>query len=840
MYNECRPGTKDVLCTMGLSKANKNIDCSLYVPIKALLTVKKLILLPLFVSMASCGGGGSSSDEGGNSDSPSNGLSRPSVTISSSLSEITRENSPKLASVIVDLMRTGRDIHGVWLSGSYFDNFTTGEESGNCEQGGSYRVSLSADRKRLSEHYDNCHMFDEASQQYITLDGDVQADFSGIEGNGNFTVEYIYSDYTTVIPSGEQETVSGVIEYRGNNIESAEFLPQISLTIQAINNWEGTLRAENFNFSITDTYNFLNGLSSAVDVSGKIEYEGFGTAQVLFSEEDSQILLSGNGPDMANVTLKYSAVDILFDAAGDGRSEYGLQIPLDRVDSIPFEGTAPSTPYVRSERIEDLVSTDFVSPQTSANFSVLPNFMDGGGHLIDFSLQVNEVRLQEDSYDSLAEPAEELPFEYTITQPRAGQFLIDTEGDLGADVVVFELSISGVNTIGNASESPLPATVYLYRDTDGDGIRDTSDDDDDNDGVPDSQDMLPKDPNETVDSDQDGIGDNSDPDDDNDGTDDVADFYPKDALCYAETDGDGERCWFHTIGTSAYSKIIDREGVVYYYMEDSVEIKRWDSRTEHFMESINLEPASVGSTGQLSELHYAEPQHALYIKYDDRVYSRIDLSAATLLEAFYLSGPSVEEEDYLYGMDFSENFVVILGQSGTNFRQYSYDLNGALMADHYLELDLYDSPQYRRVESAPFCTIGFKLDVETGGFVDLAAGSDFDGPCGYMQIQRGMNPIVSPDGSRAIISDGSLIDVTQEVVGKESISWRGSYIGWTKAGIFYYSSMEETLYLYNGDGELVDSQILEAKDYMTGMLINDEHLVWFDDILPVVIDLPLP
>ncbi|MCH7988822.1 MAG: hypothetical protein IID46_06670, partial [Planctomycetes bacterium] len=45
--------------------------------------------------------------------------------------------------------------------------------------------------------------------------------------------------------------------------------------------------------------------------------------------------------------------------------------------------------------------------------------------------------------------------------------------------------------------------------------------DSDGDGVPDSEDAFPDDPNEQSDNDGDGIGDNADPDDDNDGLTDV-------------------------------------------------------------------------------------------------------------------------------------------------------------------------------------------------------------------------------------------------------------------------------------------------------------------------------
>ena len=94
-------------------------------------------------------------------------------------------------------------------------------------------------------------------------------------------------------------------------------------------------------------------------------------------------------------------------------------------------------------------------------------------------------------------------------------------------------------------------------DSDNDGVFDSEDafpndpnetTDSDNDGVGDNSDDFPNDPNETVDSDSDGVGDNSDEfpndpnetaDSDNDGVGDNADEFPFDPLETTDTDSDG-------------------------------------------------------------------------------------------------------------------------------------------------------------------------------------------------------------------------------------------------------------------------------------------------------------
>ncbi|MDA8658167.1 Ig-like domain-containing protein [Flavobacteriaceae bacterium] len=76
-------------------------------------------------------------------------------------------------------------------------------------------------------------------------------------------------------------------------------------------------------------------------------------------------------------------------------------------------------------------------------------------------------------------------------------------------------------------------------DFDGDGIPNAIDPDDDNDGVPDSKDRFPLDPNESRDLDNDGIGDNSDTDRDGDGVSNTSDRFPDDPNESSDNDKDG-------------------------------------------------------------------------------------------------------------------------------------------------------------------------------------------------------------------------------------------------------------------------------------------------------------
>ncbi|MBU0910909.1 MAG: S8 family serine peptidase, partial [Gammaproteobacteria bacterium] len=116
---------------------------------------------------------------------------------------------------------------------------------------------------------------------------------------------------------------------------------------------------------------------------------------------------------------------------------------------------------------------------------------------------------------------------------------------LTADTKHLDLRLTTRQENGNQMQQILPAVITIGanaggdNDVDSDGIPNQLDSDNDNDGIADTADAVPYDPNDSVDSDTDGVGNNADPDDDNDGVSDTHDAFPFDPNESVDTDSDG-------------------------------------------------------------------------------------------------------------------------------------------------------------------------------------------------------------------------------------------------------------------------------------------------------------
>ncbi|PKI17577.1 LamG-like jellyroll fold domain-containing protein, partial [Colwellia sp. 12G3] len=110
---------------------------------------------------------------------------------------------------------------------------------------------------------------------------------------------------------------------------------------------------------------------------------------------------------------------------------------------------------------------------------------------------------------------------------------LDLDNDGGLDFVTMHRGLSNNNKGEYLEITTLKQiadiNIDLFIDTDSDGVKDQLDNDDDGDGVSDTDDLFPKDANESVDTDGDGIGNNADTDDDGDGVLDTDDAFLLDA-----------------------------------------------------------------------------------------------------------------------------------------------------------------------------------------------------------------------------------------------------------------------------------------------------------------------
>jgi len=177
-----------------------------------------------------------------------------------------------------------------------------------------------------------------------------------------------------------------------------------------------------------------------------------------------------------------------------------------------------------------------VSPGSQTDRIFTGQLLTSGGSILSVTPAALETN------DSLTWDASAASFSFAATDNSEDGFSFTLSGDAclgvytpdGVQILVGpdykRIGLSGIN----------PNTMQACSlDSDGDGIPNNIDPDDDNDGVPDVNDDLPNDPNESVDTDGDGIGNNADNDDDGDGVADRFDDFPLNGNETVDTDGDG-------------------------------------------------------------------------------------------------------------------------------------------------------------------------------------------------------------------------------------------------------------------------------------------------------------
>jgi len=127
----------------------------------------------------------------------------------------------------------------------------------------------------------------------------------------------------------------------------------------------------------------------------------------------------------------------------------------------------------------------------------------------------------------------------SIVAGKTDDVFIDWSGDtLGVHIIAVRV-VPWFTEEDDPANNKGSVTIYVDRDSDGDGVVDREDVDDDNDAVPDRADAFPLNSEESVDTDGDRVGNNADLDDDGDGIFDVEDAFPLDANESKDGDQDG-------------------------------------------------------------------------------------------------------------------------------------------------------------------------------------------------------------------------------------------------------------------------------------------------------------
>lgn len=779
-------------------------------------------------ALIACGGGSNGSADSPDTNPPSvsdgvEDFSEPEVLIDSPVTVIDRTAMRFITGSTLSAMELARQTYDLWWKGDLLNQLDKGVTREKCELGGSFELEVNNDRTRMIERYDQCRL--SIGGETLTTNGRVQTTFSGVGDDGKFRVKSIYRDYR-LSSAAEEQLMEAVIVFDGGVSAGSDFQPAFDISLQAENSVDGIMKVKDFRFQLDDGGKFLDSLSSIKLSAGQVALDSVFNVNLSGQVQD-QIDFEGAGDARGLLKFRDEGVEASLDEQSDGQNEYTLFFPVTELDGMDFFSDQESVPDLRRTFVEEASLISLLEGE-QFEISISDYFRNSDGHLLDFRLEVSEVVPN-------GIQAEFVVPEYRLDDLGAGVFRFSVDNP-SVDKIRFYFLAYGVSTTGRENSDPLEFDLLVLRDSDGDGLPDADEYDDDNDGVSDSEDVFPKDASESRDTDGDGIGDNRDEDADNDGVADEDDAYPLDRLCYVASDGDGERCLLGSFSSTVWSKIIDRHGIVYYfktYGGDRGEVWRWDSATGHFLENLVLDPDILGANSYPDYLFYSEAQHALYSGYLVSGLTKIDLNSEPLIEVPFIHESAWQEEVRVlsFSLEFSENGIIFNGRSTQRIYR-AFDTSGSLL-DTYLR-DIWSDdpgPSYIPLEVAPFCRIGISFNFLSGRFELLSSEEevpDVDA-CSEMRAQWGRNPVVSPDGTRAVIADGSIIDAQGNVLSTQKVAFTSSDIFWTTQGIFAVDADNGAVSYFDQDGNFMRKIELPVDFEIDEILANHYHIILYDN-----------
>ncbi len=416
---------------------------------------------------------------------------------------------------------------------------------------------------------------------------------------------------------------------------------------------------------------------------------------------------------------------------------------------------------------------------------VLGAITHGNAAPLTYELGVVDVEVLSDSGSPLGVAQRDPAYQLSSLGGSRFSLLPETPG-------LYRLRLVGVDAQGNRSDFQ-SLTLRIATDTDRDGFWDQNDPDDDNDGIPDGQDDLPKDPDESKDSDDDGIGDNADTDTDNDGVPDAADAYPLNPGCAAANEGNGTDCYVDIVGSRR--KLFDGESL-FFYEPGSNDVARWDVGSERF-----VDPLIVGNLGAADDSVVSValmPNH-------NRLYAGYESGKVTYIR---LDGPGVEEEFIdvprtVTGLIDGVNFLLVF--------QIEPGSRGRLSSER--TLGVYSIVGDLTAEGRPSGGT-YVYDEAQGLFIGGFESGDLDINTGQMipiQDKLAGTPLASsPDGRYSVRTEefnsgtGSIVEVESgEVMG--TLPWSLFNIAnvvWTEEGISFVA--DRTYYRVNRYGETLE------------------------------------
>lgn len=491
----------------------------------------------------------------------------------------------------------------------------------HCAVSGKITIYIRKAEKRMVFDWDDCR-----TDSDYKVSGVSEISFTEVADGDRLHMRVVYDAFRKDhVDFFEQQ--DGTIEQIFSSVSRMEYVSTINLRILRDDEAPVFL----YELAIQVQGRNEHAQNNVKNLAGTYAQNGLG--KIVISTLPGERTIEFSGADGLGAALRFSNsfVDLSFTDSSSTQQGAGVRLHAGRLNLsrsyINFFSRTNSAPFLTDqhdlERFEvDPVAAGWDTVDTIPNqeiiFDPLGLFGDSDADLLLHDAAVVEVSANGENDEPI--PDKQISSDqYQLERRGFSKFGFSTTAP-GEYVIALTATDSKVRTEARRIR------IYVWADTDADGLANVSDIDDDNDGVSDSLDQLPLDPAETGDFDLDGVGDVADLDDDNDGAADAADFYPTNNLCDGAYDGDGEKC--HVQYLHEWKNIYDGSRIIYFYKSASQKILRWDMQTERFIEPLVLAENS-GATDTLTGVAYSPANRRLYLAHQS---GRIDfLSDANIV-----------------------------------------------------------------------------------------------------------------------------------------------------------------------------------------------------------------